>query len=82
MKKITIPIPNNSYKVFIGNGIIKNVLAEAERQNLYRNIFMVIDSKVYSLYKNEIDRLFKSYKGKLASIKIDAKESLKSFYSP
>ena len=79
MQTITIDIPQKKYDVLVGTGIFKKLLHEFKKINLAKNIFVVVDSNVYKLYQNEIDKLIDSYKGKINFLVIEVNEKLKSF---
>jgi len=81
MKKIKIPIENNAYDVYLGHDIFNRLFDIVEKLKLNKNIMLVIDEKLYGIRKSEINRLTKTYRGKLNVVIIKATERLKSFYT-
>ena len=79
MKKININLPQNGYDVFIGNGIFSHLLGKIKKQKLNKNLFFVIDSKVFEIYSGELNEIINSYTGKKSFIVVEASEKLKSF---
>ncbi|NOX64465.1 MAG: 3-dehydroquinate synthase, partial [Chlorobi bacterium] len=81
MKKIKIPIEQNIYDVYLGRDILGQLFNIAEKLKLNKNIMLVVDEKLYGIRKSEINRLIKTYRGKLNVLVIKATEKLKSFYT-
>ncbi|VAX16043.1 3-dehydroquinate synthase [hydrothermal vent metagenome] len=81
MKKIKIPIEQNTYDVYLGCDIFDQLFKIAEKLKLNKNIMMIPDEKFYNIRKAEIDHLIKTYHGKLNIHVIQATEKLKSFYT-
>lgn len=81
MKKIKIPIEQNTYDVYLGHDILGQLFNIAEKLKLNKNIMMIVDEKLYNIRKAEIDHLVKTYRGKLNVHVIKAAEKLKSFYT-
>ena len=79
MKKIDIKLPQNGYSVFVGEGILKQLLSKIRFHKLNKNLFFVIDKNVYENYNKHIDSIINSYNGKVNYILIEATEKLKSF---
>ena len=79
MKKINIPIDQNSYDVLLGHDIFNQLLDIISKLKLNKNIMLIVDKNLYNIRKEEIDLLRKTYDGKLAVLAIHATEKLKSF---
>ncbi len=64
MKKVVVSLPERNYSVFIGSSNLDLIVKEIEKQKLYKNIFVIIDSNVYKLYFNKINDILsrKQYK--------------------
>ena len=54
MNTLTINSLKNRYKIFVGNGIFSQLPELVTKKGLSRRIFVVIDSKVKSIYYNNI----------------------------
>ena len=78
MKNIKVQIPGKSYPVLIGKNILSELPKQIKKLKLNKNIFVVIDRNVFSLYKNELEKVFKKIDGKYSQIVINAKEKEKS----
>ncbi len=81
MKKINIPIDQNSYDVYLGHDIFDQLFKLVNKLRLNKNIMLIVDKKLYDIRKHEIDILRKTYSGKLNILVIQATEKLKSFYT-
>jgi len=81
MKKINIPIEQNSYNVYLGSDNLDQLFILADELKLNKNVMMVIDKKLFDIRKTEIDLLRKSYSYKLNILVIQSTEKLKSFYT-
>ena len=79
MRTIDIPLPENPYKVFVGDRLFSNLFDYITKFNLHKNIFAVIDKNVNRLHKNKLTELFGKFDGKFNAIEIDPSESGKSF---
>lgn len=78
MKKINIPLENNSYKVIIGTGILETLGKEIVSGKLPRNIFVVIDSNVRKYHFNRIDSSLRSISSRLDYFVLPSGEKYKS----
>ncbi|NLT52148.1 MAG: 3-dehydroquinate synthase [Ignavibacteria bacterium] len=81
MKKIKVNVEPESYEIFIGNGIFKNISIEIKKRKLFRSILIVIDKNVYDIYKKEIVTVFGNYNYKLEILVLEIDEKRKSFES-
>lgn len=79
MKSISINLPLNGYKVYVGSGVFNRLLKIIEQHKLNKNLFFVIDSNVYKLYSKEINLVQEQYEGKSNNLVIEVSEKLKSF---
>ena len=77
MKKINIPIDQNSYNVYLGHDIFDQLFKLVNKLKLNKNIMLIVDKKLYDIRKHEIDLLRKTYSGKLNILVIQATEKLK-----
>ena len=65
MKKINIPIEQNSYNVYLGSDNLDQLFILTDELKLNKNVMLIIDKKLYDIRKTEIDLLRKSYSYKL-----------------
>ncbi len=79
MKKINIPIDQNSYDVYLGHDNFDQLFKLVKKLKLNKNIMLIVDKKLYDIRKSEITLLRKTYDGKLNVLVIQATEKLKSF---
>lgn len=57
MKKISVPIPDNDYDIFIGKDIFKSEFQKFLKKSNYSKILFIADQKAYELHKKKIDEL-------------------------
>jgi len=57
MAKIKVQIENSPYDVIIGKHSFSKLTAEIKKRNIPKNLFCVVDEKVYKLYRKEILQL-------------------------
>lgn len=55
MKKISVPIPNNNYDIYVGKDIFKNEFQKFLKKSNYSKILFVADQKAFKLHKNKIN---------------------------
>ena len=60
MKKIEVKIPGSYYNIYLGKNIFKDLPGLMQIHKLYKNIFLIVDSKVFELHRKSI---FKFYNG-------------------
>jgi len=78
-KKIKVKLKENSYDIFIGNSIFKNINNYMEKYSLYRNVLVIVDDKVYSLHNQLFSGLGSNIFKKYNVYPIRVKESVKSY---
>lgn len=78
MKQVDVAVPGKTYPVLIGKNILRELPKQLTRLKLNKNIFTVIDKKVYQLYRNEITNLLSDKTQKISKIIIAADEKSKS----
>lgn len=78
MKKIEVKLKENPYEILIGENIISQLYKVAEKTKLYKNIFVVIDKNLYTLYKSELENVLTPPPSKFTFLTVEAKESQKS----
>ncbi|MEN8193146.1 MAG: 3-dehydroquinate synthase [Bacteroidota bacterium] len=79
MKRIKIAVPQTPYDVHLGHDIFNQLYKISDKLNLYKNVMLVVDKKLYKIRSSEIDQLNKSFKGKLNIVVVSATEKQKSF---
>ena len=79
MQKIRINIPSKEYTVFLGEGNFLDLPNILNRQKIKGDLFLVIDSKVNKLYRQEIKKVFSFVNEKVKSIIVSSSEKNKSF---
>ncbi|HKI77756.1 MAG TPA: 3-dehydroquinate synthase [Ignavibacteriaceae bacterium] len=60
MNKYTVKLGTQSYPVITGSSTLKQLKNEIKRQNLYKNIFVVVDENVKKLHTGKILEAFDS----------------------
>lgn len=78
MKIINVKLQENSYPVYIGNGIFDELVQLVELKNLYKNLFIVLDKNVEKHFGTMIRHCFDAYDGKKYFYSFHAVEKSKS----
>jgi 3-dehydroquinate synthase len=78
MNKIIVKIPGNTYPVIIGSGVFEKLSLYIEKERLNKNIFIVIDENVYSLFEERVNQFIVSTESKTYLYSFVANESNKS----
>jgi 3-dehydroquinate synthase len=78
MKKINLSLPNKEIPFFVGPGIENSIKKELSKIGITDNIFIVVDRKVYRLFKEKIDSISTSF-DKSYILKFTANEKNKNF---
>ncbi|MFA7229548.1 MAG: 3-dehydroquinate synthase [Melioribacteraceae bacterium] len=81
MKKIDINIPGSEYPVFIGQNAFDSLDKIIRSQKMYRNIFLIIDSNILNLHRQDITRFTSNFSGKVALHEFRASEHDKNLES-
>jgi 3-dehydroquinate synthase len=81
LKKIYIKTGQIKFPVIIGSGTLKRLSAELSKAGLSKRVFVVVDKKVFSLYKKAIEKNLKSWSEKIYILQINAGEKSKSQYT-
>jgi 3-dehydroquinate synthase len=79
LKKIEIFTRDKTYPVFIGNSIFASLTTRINKLGLNKNLFILVDENVMSLYEDFIKSVLKGYSSKICFYKLDSGESSKSF---
>ena len=81
MKKINIPIVQNSYNVYLGMNELNKFYSISDKLKLNKNVLIVSDKNVYKYWQKEISGLLRLSKnrGKANLLLLNATERLKSF---
>lgn len=77
-KKIKVNLKDNAHSILIGDSILKNISDYIEEYSIYKNILVVIDEKVFSYYKKQLNKFFKNKYSKLNFYPLRVNESIKS----
>ncbi|MBM4172259.1 MAG: 3-dehydroquinate synthase [Ignavibacteria bacterium] len=78
MKKIRVNIPGSIYPIFIGENIFSKLNLLIKKHSLQKNIFLVVDENVLSLYKTKINFFVSTWKHKIYVHKFFSNETNKS----
>ncbi len=81
MKKIEINIPGNKYPVFIGQNAFDSLTKVLRSKKMYKSIFLIVDSAIMNLHREDITRFTSNYAGKVCIYEYFAKEHHKNFES-
>ncbi|MHC1738946.1 MAG: 3-dehydroquinate synthase [Ignavibacteriaceae bacterium] len=65
MNTLTVNSVKNSYKIYIGNGIFSQLPELIIKRDLSKRIFVIIDSKVKSIYYNNISAALSKLQNKI-----------------
>jgi len=79
MKKIEINIPPKAYPVFVGENIFDRLTNILRAKKLNRNVFVIIDRKVFDLHRAKINMFVSNWVGKVYVHHFDSDESNKGF---
>jgi 3-dehydroquinate synthase len=79
LKKIDVKLNKNSYPIFIGSGIFKNIEAQIKKENLYKNILVVVDGNVEKKHNELIKRSLSKKDFKVNYYKLTPGEKSKTF---
>lgn len=79
MKNIKIELPENPYTVKTGKKVFPDLLKEIKKLKTHKNLFVIVDSNVFKIYKSQIDDLFSDYPEKCFIQKVKVTEKTKSF---
>jgi len=79
MKSIKIELPENPYTINTGNKIFYKLLKEIHKLKTSKNLFVVADSNVYKIYRQQIEELFSEYSGKYFIYKLKVSEKVKNY---
>ena len=78
-QRITVNLQDSSYPVIIGSNSFKSLKKETKKQNLYRNIFVVIDENVKKHFSQKIQNSLKSFFTKKCIYILKQGENSKSY---
>ena len=81
MKKIELKIPGKTYPVYIGENSFDQLAKLINSRKFHKNIFFVVDRKVFELYSNKIKKLNLSTNAKIFTLQFDAAEQSKKIAS-
>jgi 3-dehydroquinate synthase len=81
MKTIRIELAENSYKVYVGQGIFSKLSQIIFRQKLAANLFIVLDSQVKKLYSDKLKSELEQIGTEVNTITIKATEKNKSVFT-
>jgi len=81
MKKIKIDLNQNSYDVLIDENIYPKIFSEIKKRKLYKNVLIVIDSKVFKLHKDYLNSCIPVNGYKIVIQKLSLNEKTKSLIS-
>jgi len=78
LKKLLVKTDFSTYPVIIGTGIFDNLNKIISKENLYKNVFAIVDGNVLRLYKKKIEAV-KNYSDKFSIYSLKPGESSKSY---
>lgn len=79
MKKLLVKTDSSTYPVIIGTEIFNNLNKVIIKENLYKNVFAIVDGNVLGLYKRKIELVLRNYSDKVSIYSLKPGESSKSY---
>lgn len=78
MKKIEVKTPSKNYPVYVGENIFEKLPVIIEKNNLHKNVFIVIDENVLGYHLKKIKRIITEKMRKVVVVEFIATEKSKN----
>ena len=79
MKNLLVKTDSSTYPVIIGTEIFNNLNKIINKENLYKNVFAIVDGNVLRLYKKKLEIVLRNYSDKFSIYSLKPGESSKSY---
>lgn len=78
MKKINVNIPGSQYPVYSGKNIFDNLHSLITKHKLYKNVFLIVDHKVFEYHRKKIFEFYNRIEKKKYCLVLKVSEKEKS----